>query len=282
MKHLEGTWNVTALETEGNAISAAMTGESRIIVSGDRFTTVAMGASYGGVLRIDESVTPHTLDLLFDEGPHAGIASLAIYKMKGDSWTVCLGFAGSKRPTEFKTTAGSEHALETLTRESAANVANAKAKTTKTSANGASASSTNSTSNSNIVIAEVVSKYPAELNALSGDWSAHAIVMDGQPLPAEYLKVGRRTATGSELKVTMSGQVQVHAGFVVDPTQSPKHINYFDLKNPDKGFTQLGIYELNGDTLKACMGGKVKPRPTTFESVKGDGQTFSIWKKLKR
>lgn len=278
MRHLEGTWNVTALETEGNAIPAAMIGKSQIIVSGDRFTTVAMGASYGGVLRVDESVTPHTLDLMFDEGPSAGGASLAIYKMKGDSWTICLGFAGSKRPTEFKTTAGSEHALETLTRESVAYVSKAQSRTAKTGASGASASTTNS----NIAIAEVASKYPEEPNALSGEWSAQAIVMGGQPLPAEYLKGGRRTATGSELKVTMAGQVQLHTGFVVDPKQLTKRIDYCDVKNPEWGFTQFGIYELQGDLLKVCMGGKGKPRPTTLESVKGDGRTLSIWKKLKR
>ena len=278
MKHLDGTWSVTALETEGNAIPAGMIGNSKIIVSGDRFTTVAMGASYGGVLHIDESVTPHTLDLMFDEGPHAGIASLAIYKRKGDCWTICLGFAGNKRPTEFKTTAGSGHALETLTRESAVNVTNAKLKTSKAGESGAAASKVKS--NSNLVVAEAASKHPEEMNALGGEWSAQAIVMDGQSLPAEYLKMGRRIATGSELKVTMAGQVQLHTGFVVDPTQSPKHINYFDLKNPDKGFTQFGIYQLKGDTIKACMGGIGKLRPTTFESTKANGNTFSIWRKL--
>lgn len=282
VKHLQGTWNVTALETEGNAIPAGMIGESKIIVSGDRFTTVAMGASYGGVLRIDESVIPHTLDLMFDDGPHAGIASLAIYTLNGDSWTICLGIAGNKRPTEFKTTAGSGHALETLTRESAANAVNAKSKEPKTSKTGASIAAVSvANSKPKFALAELASKYPEEMTTLSGEWSAQAIVMDGQSLPEEYLKVGRRIATGNELEVTMAGHVQVHTGFVVDPTQSPKQINYFDLENPDNGFTQFGIYEVKGDSLKACMGGKGRRRPTRLKSVKGDGQTLSIWKKLK-
>ncbi|MEP6765223.1 MAG: TIGR03067 domain-containing protein [Gemmatimonadaceae bacterium] len=277
MKHLDGTWVVMALETDGNKIPAAMIGESKIIVSGDRFTTVAMGASYAGRLSINELVTPHTLDLHFEEGPHAGIASLAIYKMKGNDWTICLGFAGNERPTQFKTSPGSGNALEILTRDSTAKLSGAKSKATRTAV--PSSAPTSPSSEMNARVADPQSKYPDEINALGGEWSAQAIVMNGQALPVEYLKVGRRIATGNELKVTMAGQVQVHTGFVVDPTQSPRHINYFDLKNPKNGFTQFGIYELTGATLKACMGGKGMARPTVFESTSGDGNTFSVWKK---
>ena len=37
-----------------------------------------------------------------------------------------------------------------------------------------------------------------------------------------------------------------------DPTATPKSIDYWHLNGPDKGKTGLGIYELQGDTLRVC------------------------------
>jgi hypothetical protein len=48
-----------------------------------------------------------------------------------------------------------------------------------------------------------------------------------------------------------------------------------------KGKTQLGIYELEGDTFKACFSKPGTDRPADFTSKPGDGRTFSIWKRVK-
>jgi uncharacterized protein (TIGR03067 family) len=76
LEKLQGTWNIMALEVEGSKMTPdAFTG-SKIIVKGDNFTTVAMGASYEGTLKLDVTKTPKTLDLLFTEGPEEGNTSL--------------------------------------------------------------------------------------------------------------------------------------------------------------------------------------------------------------
>ena len=123
LEKLQGTWNIMTLEVEGQNVSAAFFTGARIVVKGDNFSTVSMGAPYAGTLALDVTGTPKTFDILFKEGPHKGLASLGIYELNGSAWKICLGFAGKDRPKDFTTTAGSGHALETLERQASAAVA---------------------------------------------------------------------------------------------------------------------------------------------------------------
>jgi hypothetical protein len=44
----------------------------------------------------------------------------------------------------------------------------------------------------------------------------------------------------------------------------------------------LGIYELDGDTVKFCFGGPGKERPTEFTTKEGSMRTLSVWKRDKK
>jgi uncharacterized protein (TIGR03067 family) len=111
---LQGTWKVIGLVVEGQTMSPAVFAQSRIIVDGERFESVGMGAVYKGTLTLDAGQSPKTFDLNFQEGPETGNPSLGIYELSGDTWTICLTTTGKQRPTEFRAPAGSGHALETL------------------------------------------------------------------------------------------------------------------------------------------------------------------------
>jgi uncharacterized protein (TIGR03067 family) len=112
LEKLQGTWRIATLEIDGNAMPAT----GSISIQGDRFTTAAMGAEYSGTIQIDAAKRPKRFDLVFDSGPHTGSRSLGIYQLEGDSWRICLGFAGNPRPISFATAPGSGHAMETLVR----------------------------------------------------------------------------------------------------------------------------------------------------------------------
>jgi uncharacterized protein (TIGR03067 family) len=68
----------------------------------------------------------------------------------------------------------------------------------------------------------------------------------------------------------------------LDPKARPRHMDMTYTGGDLKGKTVLGIYELNGDTLKACYSMEDEKRPTEFAG-KQDGKAFLlIYKRVKK
>src|ERR1043166_4400647 len=118
-----------------------------------------------------------------------------------------------------------------------------------------------------------------DLAKLQGEWMMVSGSADGQPVPEEMLKQMKRVCKGDETTTTMGGQVFMKAKITIDPTKKPKTIDYDMLEGFSKGKKQLGIYEVEGDTLKSCFASPGGERPTEFKP--GEGITFSVWKRAK-
>jgi uncharacterized protein (TIGR03067 family) len=108
---------IVALEIDGRDVSKYSLVDAKIIIDGDNSATAGMGASYSGKISLDQTGRPKKFDVNFSDGPHAGEASLGLYMLEQDRWTICIGFAGYERPVDFHTTPQRGHALETLRRE---------------------------------------------------------------------------------------------------------------------------------------------------------------------
>ncbi len=121
-----------------------------------------------------------------------------------------------------------------------------------------------------------------DLGKLQGEWSAVSGEMDGKPLPDAYVKNGQRILKDKDLTVRFGDFIFLKATVSMDATKEPAEIDYVIAEGPDKGKVRKGIYELDGDTFKSCMGLPDKPRPRTFEGKQGDGQTYSVWKRQKK
>ncbi len=267
---LQGTWNITSLESNGQAMGEAFVNGAKIIIQGDAFTTVSMGATYKGTFKVDPSRTPKTLDLTFTEGPEKGQTTPAIYELDGDTWKICLAVTAKNRPKQFATTPGSGHALETLCRETG-KVKPAKAPAEPVAVDPPPAADEKTT--------DAVKQ---ELARLAGEWAMASGEMEGQPLPEAMVKTGKRVVQGNQVTVTMGGQLLFKATITVDVTKSPKTIEFAMTEGFTKGKKQLGIYELDGDTFRSCFASPGKDRPTGFTTRAGDGQTLSLWKRARR
>src|SRR5690242_2545166 len=245
IEKLQGTWSIVALEVDGRKMPADAVTGSKILVKGDSFSTISMGATYEGTLEVDAAKSPRTLNMKFSDGPEKGNTNFAIYELDGDTWTICINMPGKNRPKKFATSPGSGHALETLKR-------------------GKDAAVTTAPLNVNL----------EPVPELEGEWRMVSCVRDGYPLEPMLLKSGKRIGKGSETTTLFGNQVFMKARYAVDRTKKPKTIDFFLAD----GQTQQGIYEMEGANFKVCFAAPGQPRPTEYKSVQGDGRTLTVWK----
>jgi uncharacterized protein (TIGR03067 family) len=119
----------------------------------------------------------------------------------------------------------------------------------------------------------------AELTQMQGEWSMVSGSADGQAMPTELLKQMKRVCTGDEVTTKMGARVYFKAKITLDPTKTPKTIDYEMTEGVTKGKTQLGIYEVDGATFKSSFSAPGDARPTDFTSKAGDRRTVTVWKR---
>jgi len=120
-----------------------------------------------------------------------------------------------------------------------------------------------------------------DMAQLQGEWSMVSGTADGQPMPDDMCKQMKRVCQGNEATTTMGGRVFLKAKITIDPSKTPKTIDYQMTEGFTKGKTQLGIYELEGDTFKSCFAAPGSERPKDFTTKPGDGRTVTVWKREK-
>jgi uncharacterized protein (TIGR03067 family) len=157
MKELQGTWYAS--------------GDARVVVKGNQFESLGMGAVYQGTFTVDTSVKPHTIDMTFTAGPEKGNLNYGIFEVKGDTWRLCLNTLGKTRPKKFAAN-GSGASLQTFSRSTIP-----------------------------------ASAVPAG----GEQWAMVSHIANGKPLEANYLPYGKRIVNDDEVTVTMGGTVQVKA-----------------------------------------------------------------------
>ncbi|HEY2784712.1 MAG TPA: sigma-70 family RNA polymerase sigma factor [Fimbriiglobus sp.] len=260
---LQGTWNVSTLESDGIKIADQMVQGSKIVLKGNAFTTASMGSTYEGAYTLDPDKSPKTIDMTFTKGPEKGNTALGIYKLDGDTWTICLTVTAKERPTKFEAKLGSGLALETLKRSTGDDPKPA-AKPDQTK-----------------VAPPADKKAAEELKRFAGEWEMVSGEMSGQAMPAVMSKTMKRIVKDGENTVTMGGQVYFKATLTVDPSKTPRTIDYAMTEGPTKGKTQLGIYEWEDGTLRFIFASPGQDRPKDFTTKANDGKTLSVWKRVK-
>lgn len=101
---LTGTWKLTSVEINAQALSMEKLQETRLVVEGSKYLLV-LGETrleMTHVLYADKQ--PKAMDLTIADGPDKGKGFPAIYKLEGDKLTVCRNIMPDRdRPAEFAT-----------------------------------------------------------------------------------------------------------------------------------------------------------------------------------
>jgi uncharacterized protein (TIGR03067 family) len=116
---LQGLWQATAAEANGEVLPAEAWKAFQLLIKGDKVVFSPDRDNRESTFALTPDAKPKAMDLTPSDGPAKGMKlPCAIYKLEGDKLTICFDKEGQagKRPTEFKTTAGDGLALIILER----------------------------------------------------------------------------------------------------------------------------------------------------------------------
>ena len=115
---------------------------------------------------------------------------------------------------------------------------------------------------------------------LAGTWSCLSATIDGKSLPEGTVKLLRLTLAGNKYQTRKGDDVLFDSSYTVDPSTNPKQINILGTEGALAGKEALGIYSIQGDTLRICYLLTGKARPSAFESPMGSGVYLMLWKRM--
>src|SRR5260370_3005290 len=112
LARLEGTWRFTMIQADGTKLADEVVRDARIRMAGKGCTFRVDKELHDGIINVDPTQKPRTINVTFTSGPDKGKTALGIYELSGNQFKVCMGVAGAERPKEFASTPKSGHVLE--------------------------------------------------------------------------------------------------------------------------------------------------------------------------
>jgi len=120
-----------------------------------------------------------------------------------------------------------------------------------------------------------------DVETLQGSWAFVSLEVEGSKLPDAMLSGSKIIIKGENFK-SISAGITYEGKMKIDRNSTPKTLDLTFTEGPEKGRTSLGIYELDGETLKICLSLAGSTRPTEFASKPGSGFAFETLKREKQ
>jgi uncharacterized protein (TIGR03067 family) len=121
-----------------------------------------------------------------------------------------------------------------------------------------------------------------DLEKLQGEWIMESHEFNGEKQPEERTKEYKRTVKDNHFTVTFGDKTVVEGTFTLDASKKPKTIDITLETGESKDKKMLGLYEIDGDTYKVCLGTPDSERPTELVSKPDSNQALTIWKRVKK
>jgi len=117
VKTLQGSWIPVKAELGGQPMSADLLKTIELKLDKNQYVATASGEPDKGTWSVDFTTRPKSMTVVGVEGPNVGKTFPCIYEIKADTLRICYDLSGTKRPTEFKSTAGTKLYLVTYSRK---------------------------------------------------------------------------------------------------------------------------------------------------------------------
>lgn len=116
-KAVQGSWLPVKAELAGQPMPEAVLKTISLKLENGRYEVLVGALPDKGTYTIDSTTKPKSMTITGTEGPNNGKTYPAIYELKGDTLRICYDLSGAKRPTEFKSVAGTKLYLVTYNRK---------------------------------------------------------------------------------------------------------------------------------------------------------------------
>ena len=116
-KAVQGSWTPTKAELGGQPMTEAVLKSISLKLDHGKYEVSVGGNSDKGTYTLDSASKPKSMTITGTEGPNRGKTFPSIYELNGDTLRICYDLSGAKRPTEFKTVAGTKLYLVTYNRK---------------------------------------------------------------------------------------------------------------------------------------------------------------------
>jgi uncharacterized protein (TIGR03067 family) len=104
---LAGTWKPKEASLGDNKIDQAVLDTVSLVYEGDKYTLTIGDKVEKGTFKLDAKKSPAAMDIFPTEGDNNGKTFLAVYKIDGDSLTVCYSLTPTVRPDDFEANSNS-------------------------------------------------------------------------------------------------------------------------------------------------------------------------------
>ena len=117
VKAVQGSWTPAKAELAGQPMPDAVLKSISLKLDNGKYEVFVGDKPDKGTYTLDSASKAKGMTITGTEGPNKGKTFPAIYELKGDTLRICYDLSGAKRPTEFKSIAGTGLYLVTYNRK---------------------------------------------------------------------------------------------------------------------------------------------------------------------
>jgi len=124
-----------------------------------------------------------------------------------------------------------------------------------------------------------VVRHVSQLRDMEGVWDYVDLEVDGTKIPASMLASSRLLIDGDRFRME-SPEANFEGVFTIDIEKVPNRIDIEFVEGPEAGNWSYGIFELDGDHFKICLGLTGAERPEAFVTSEGSGHALENLKRV--
>jgi uncharacterized protein (TIGR03067 family) len=122
-------------------------------------------------------------------------------------------------------------------------------------------------------------RHVEKLRQLEGTWEFLDLELDGRAVPANMVSRSRMLIDGDRFRME-SPEANYEGVFTIDVERVPYEIDIEFVEGPEAGNWSYGIFELEGDRFKLCLGLTGVSRPRSFTTFQGSGHALENLRRI--